>query len=132
MSRHSLLRGALSALFALSLSQCQSAPPAATDASTLRDAADGDDSGEAPGVARLDYQPEGCMHRVHTSEGTYGNYRGDRATFGANPAPRGVHVTWPADPATTVTVTLENTRLSEKRFSSTKAMRPTGRPQWPV
>jgi hypothetical protein len=101
MSRHSLLRGAIASVFALSLSQCQSAPPAATDASTLRDAADGDDSGEAPGVARLDYQPEGCMHRVHTSEGTYGNYRGDRATFGANPAPRGVHVTWPADPATT-------------------------------
>ena len=34
-----------------------------------------------------------------------------------------------AEPATSVTVTWENTRLSENKFKSTKAMRPTGRPQ---
>jgi hypothetical protein len=46
------------------------------------------------------YTPTGCAHRVTALMGTFDNYRGDTATFGPMPAPRGVHVGWPADPAT--------------------------------
>lgn len=93
-----LLRRALLACLALGLTGCPSGPGPA-DASSARDADVVEDAGEEPGRAPLDYQPEGCMHRVHTTVGTWGNFRGDRDTFGAAPTPRAVHVSWPGDPS---------------------------------
>ena len=103
--------------FALALTACQTPLPAASDAgpgatdlgATDLGAADAGDAapptdGGDDGRERLDYQPEGCMHRVHTSEGTSGNYRGDSTTFGPDATPRAVHVTWPADPSSAIAV----------------------------
>jgi hypothetical protein len=46
------------------------------------------------------YTPMGCAHRVAPLMGTHDNFLGDTTTFGASPAPRAVHVGWPADPGT--------------------------------
>jgi len=48
------------------------------------------------------YAPDGCTHQVFIPPGVLDFTRGDRSTFGAAPAPTSVHVTWPADPATTI------------------------------
>lgn len=103
---------------ALLTAACQGADPTSADAgagdaatqdiSTAADALTQDatpvvDAGD-DGFARLDYQPEGCMHRVHTVDGAEGNFRGDTTTFGAAPAPQAVHVNWPADPSNSVAV----------------------------
>lgn len=111
------MRNRLMLPMVLCLAACQSPLPANTDAGAnpaVDVAAGGDASpvedvpaGDVPGSegsAPLRYQPEGCAHTVHTTQGTTGNFRGDTATFGADPTPRAVHVTWPADPASAIAV----------------------------
>lgn len=83
------------------------APPADAGRDVAGDVS-GDVAGDAgtpdEGLAPLRYQPEGCMHTVHTLEGARGNFRGDTTTFGPRWMPRAVHTGWAADPSTTITV----------------------------
>lgn len=89
-------------------------PAAAASATPAPSTTDAPDAAAAPDAAvapdadtaslPLRYRPEGCAHEVHTTEGARGNARGDTATFGPAWMPRAVHVTWAADPATTIAV----------------------------
>jgi hypothetical protein len=100
--RHTL-RFALPLLAALGA--CQTPVPAATDAATANDAAGGDaaaDAGKDPTFAALRYTPTGCAHSVRTEQGSYMNYRDDRTTFGPMATPSAVHVSWPAEPSSTI------------------------------
>lgn len=83
------------------VSACQTPLAPESDAGP-RDVPDAGAEAGATGEATLRYQPAGCAHTVHTSDGTRGNFRDDTATFGADPTPRAVHVTWAADPSTTI------------------------------
>ena len=88
----------------LSFAACDDAATPATDAATPADVATATDAGAIDDVGGaavpFAYVPSGCAHRVTAPIGTTRNVREDRATFGAAPEPRSVHVSWPADPAT--------------------------------
>ncbi len=92
----------------MSLAACDDAAPAvptdagvdvasstdvAVDVATVED--------DVPPPERFTYVPAGCTHRVTAPVGTTNTFRDDRTTFGASPEPRNVHVSWPADPAST-------------------------------
>lgn len=129
-----LLRAAPLGLAAL-LVACQDPLPAATnDASTTTDtgAADNDASTDTDGAVtptdagdlgaeRLSYTPTGCMHTVSTEMGARLNFRGDTATFGSAPTPANVHVSWAADPSSTIAFlwrTDEGTRATSVQYGT--------------
>jgi len=60
------------------------------------------DTGPEPEPERLRYTPMGCMHMVSTAPDVRDIVRDNTDTFGPMPAPRAVHASWAADPATTV------------------------------
>ena len=123
--RHTL-RFALHLLAALGA--CQTPVPAATDAATANDAAGGDaaaDAGTDPTFAALRYTPTGCAHSVRTEQGSYMNYRDDRTTFGAMATPTAVHVSWPAEPSSTIAFlwnTDSETHASVVQFGTSRMM----------
>jgi len=61
-----------------------------------------DASIDLPPSSPRSFRPAGCAHSVATPATTTRFTVDDRDTFGAAPTPRHVHVSWPADPATTV------------------------------
>lgn len=78
------------------------------------------EAGRSPN-APLDYVPDGCSHRVRTTPMTRLNYFGDTTTFGANASPRAVHVSWAADPSSTIAFlwnTDRETRASLVQFGT--------------
>jgi hypothetical protein len=66
---------------------------------------DGSDTpADAAPPGQLSYMPMGCNYTVTTTPGTIHNMMGDDSTFGMNPTPNNVHVTWASDPSTTAAV----------------------------
>ncbi len=105
----------------LTLGACQTPLPAPHDDASS-DGGDATDDVD-PAYAPLRYTPMGCSHTVRSEQNAYLNYRDDRTTFGANPAPTAVHVTWPADPATTIAAlwnTDMETRASVMQYGTSR------------
>lgn len=82
------------------LSVCLAAALAACDAPATPPADASPEVAAAPKVQAT--RPAGCAHTVYAPVGTTQLTVGDRDTVGPDPTPRNVHVSWAADPATTI------------------------------
>jgi acid phosphatase type 7 len=124
----------LSAVFALGACQVplhlrpDSGVAVSSDVESLEDATV-DDLAAATEAGRssndpIDYVPEGCAHRVRTTPMTRANYMADTSTFGPAAEPRAPHVSWAADPSSTIAfvwTTDRATRASVVQFGTAPA-----------
>ncbi len=109
-----------------SLLACESDPSTPADASAAADApaadAVADVAADAP-ATRHQYTPEGCGYMVWTPDSLTDYALGDTSTFGADPAPRDVHVTWPSSPDRAAAVlwrTDAGTRASVMQYGTSR------------